>query len=467
MRPNILFIMADQFRADAIGCVGGYARTPNLDKLAERGWLFKNAFANSVQCVPSRISLAAGLYPHQTGVDRNIVCTLDPDRANWMQAIAASGYRTSFFGKSHLHPHFGDIRDRLPLMRAYGFQTVDETIGPRAAMSVRSNMTDLWEKRGAWTEYRAEMSERLASRPYTARASSLPLDLYYDCYVGRVAREHLEAMPANDPWFCCVSFGGPHEPWDCPEPYASMYAPKDMPSPRPRSRHKGGPSAIMRDLYARKDHSPDLSPAEIAAMRASYAGSVTLIDDQVGQIIACVRSRGELERTLVVFTSDHGEMNGDHGLVYKGNFFDPVVKVPLVIAPPSDEHSSALGIESDALIELMDVGVTIAAYAGAEVPGTVARSLRGLVEGHVSEHRPIVLSEFSGHSCVITPEIKVVFDPSLDAVLAFDRTADADEQEDLCLDQRYLARFAASREWLVTCRTSTPPVPNAVRNIQK
>ena len=78
MKPNILFIMADQFRADALGCVGGYARTPNLDQLAAEGFLFGNAYANSAECIPSRISLATGLYPRQTGVDRNTRCTLDP-----------------------------------------------------------------------------------------------------------------------------------------------------------------------------------------------------------------------------------------------------------------------------------------------------------------------------------------------------------------------------------------------------
>jgi len=92
MRPNILFIMADQFRADALGCVGGYTRTPNLDSLARDGWLFANAYANSAECIPSRISLATGLYPHQTGVDRNIQCTLSPDQPNWMQAIASGPF---------------------------------------------------------------------------------------------------------------------------------------------------------------------------------------------------------------------------------------------------------------------------------------------------------------------------------------------------------------------------------------
>ena len=160
MQPNILFIMADQFRADALGLVGGYARTPNLDRLAHRGHRFTTAFANSAECIPARISLATGLYPHQTGIDRNTSCTLDPRIPNWMQAIAAAGYRTSLFGKTHLHPHDGDLRDRVPLMHAYGLETVDEIAGPRASVHVRSNLTDRWEDSNLWELYRSDFRER-------------------------------------------------------------------------------------------------------------------------------------------------------------------------------------------------------------------------------------------------------------------------------------------------------------------
>jgi choline-sulfatase len=101
--------------------------------LADEGVIFTNAFVNSAECVPSRLSLATGLYPHQFGVDKNLECTLNPAAPNWMRALLDAGYRTSFFGKSHLHPHKGDIRDRLHLMHSYGLQSVVETVGPRAA----------------------------------------------------------------------------------------------------------------------------------------------------------------------------------------------------------------------------------------------------------------------------------------------------------------------------------------------
>jgi len=463
MQPNILFVMADQFRADAVGCVGGYARTPNLDKLVTEGWLFTSAFANSAECIPSRISLATGLYPHQTGVDRNIRCTLDPDCPNWMQAVAAAGYRTSLFGKTHLHPHEGDIRDRLPLMHRYGLQTVNETTGPRACEFVRSNMTELWEARNVWDAFRADLRERFATKAFVARPSPLPLELYYDCYVGRTARSYLQSLTGDEPWFCWVSFGGPHEPWDAPEPYASMYPPKDMPPPRSRTCHVNGIGGLLKGLYKSRKHSPDLTADEIAAMRANYAGNVTLIDNEIGQIVETIRRRGELGRTLIAFTSDHGEMNGDHGLIYKGNFFDPAIKIPMIIVPPTSDRRAVAGKVSSALVELMDVGATLTDYAEARQPrSSLASSLRPLMENRALTHRSIAVSEFTAHTCTVTPEIKVEFDPLLNPTLAFDRLVDLEEQNDVSHDLNYQRTIVKLRTGLDLFRASTPPVSAVV-----
>lgn len=462
MKPNILFIMADQFRFDALGCVGGYANTPNLDKLAGRGCLFTNAFANSVECVPSRISLATGLYPHQFGVDRNLRCSLNPDVPNWMQAIAAAGYSTSLFGKSHFHPT-ADLRDRLDLMHSYGFQVVNETAGPRALAGLACNLTDLWNEHGVLEAYRQDLKERLDSRPFVPRPTPLPLDLYYDRYVGRVASEHLERTTKDQPWFCCVSFGGPHEPWDAPEPYASMYAPDSMPLPKPRMRRDGHRRSLIDALYESRETNPDLSLAEVAAMRANYAGSVTLIDEEIGNLIDLVESRGQLEHTLIVFTSDHGEMNGDYELVYKANFYDPAVKVPLIIVPPEHPESN-YGRVLDTLVELLDVGATLTDYAGALYPERAfGSSLRAQIEGnHVSENLTTIVSEFAAHTCIITEDLKVEFDAELNAVLGFDRINDPNELTDISQDSTYAGRIGSCADWLFRFRSSTIPTEAAI-----
>jgi choline-sulfatase len=461
MRPNILFILTDQFRADALGCVGGWVRTPNLDALAARGTLFTNAFANSPQCVPSRISLATALYPHQTGVDSNCACTLNPETPNWMKAVADAGYRTSLFGKTHLHPHAGDLRHRLPLMHQYGLQIVDETTGPRASANVASNMTDLWDSLGYWDAYKVDLSERLAAKPFMAKPTSLPLPLYYDKYVGDVAYRHLESSTL-EPWFCWVSFGGPHEPWDAPEPYASMYNPEDMPAPSPRIE-SAQLSGLLKTVYDSGRHSPALTDDEIAEMRANYAGNVTLIDDEIGRIIQLLSDRGDLERTAIVFTSDHGEMNGDHRLIYKSNFLDPAIKVPLIIVPPGGGHAGRRGQISSAIVELMDVGATILDFAAAELGrGMQSRSLGGVIEGRLSEHRSIAVSEYCNHVCVVSDGYKAEFEQGGTPTLLFDRREDPQEQRNLVHDGRYRETLLELLQSYYLLREASPPVTGAV-----
>lgn len=128
-RPNILFVMTDQQRWDAMGCSGGWVRTPNLDRIAAEGVRFANCVTNSPVCIPARLSLATGLYPHNTGVWMNLRHHLDEDTPTWMRSIREAGYRTSVFGKTHLHHHSGDLRDREELLQAYGLQDVDEIGG--------------------------------------------------------------------------------------------------------------------------------------------------------------------------------------------------------------------------------------------------------------------------------------------------------------------------------------------------
>lgn len=161
-------------------------------------------------------------------------------------------------------------------MHRYGLQSVDETAGPRASGRVGSNLTDLWASQEVWEVYRADLRERFTQKAFVARPTPLPLELYYDCYVGRTARTFLESLPTGESWFCWVSFGGPHEPWDAPEPYASLYAPKDMPQPRARTRHVNSAPGLLQRLYGSGKNSPDFTPEDVAAMRANYAGNVTL-----------------------------------------------------------------------------------------------------------------------------------------------------------------------------------------------
>ena len=368
MRPNLLLILCDQLRWDALGCSGGVSATPHVDGIARDGTTFTQCVAAAPQCVPARIALATGRYPHMTGIWENGEVQLAPDTPTWMSALRAAGYRTAMIGKAHLHPHSGDLRDREPLMHALGYDDVDEIPGPTACMTTGSHMTALWDRLGWLERYREDLRDRFEREPWVARPSVLPLELYADVYVGTRSAQWLVDLPATTPWFLTVGFSGPHDPWDAPEPYASRYDPAAMPAARPAPvdaapRPQGELDTHAHDQRQRlrfTDH-------DVARLRANYAGKVTLIDDEVGRVLAAVRARGELENTLVVFTSDHGEMSGDAGLLYKSTFLDGAARVPLIVRIPSVE---ARGVRCDGPVEGFDVAGTLADYGGRDVAGS-------------------------------------------------------------------------------------------------
>lgn len=427
VRPNILMVMTDQQRWDAMGCVSDWLATPHIDSIARSGMRFSDAYTNSPVCIPARVSLATGRYPHNTGVWENQnKYTLPPETPTWMQTLRGAGYATSVFGKTHLHPHTGDLRDREHLLHAYGLDHVDEIAGPRATNVARSHMTDRWEAAGVYAAYQQDSRERFQNKPWVARPTPVPLEHYADVYVGQQAKSYLQQYDQTAPWFCWVSFGGPHEPWDAPEPYASMYDPAAMPAPlvAEPSRPQRPRGVLDRRLRQR----PALEPGDVAKMRANYAGNMTLIDDQIGEILGVLEERGELDSTVIVLVSDHGEMNGDFGLLYKQNFLNPAVRVPFLIKAPG----KASGATSATPVELMDVGATLLDLAGAEqVEGSFAQSLVPVLDDPLRSHREAALSELSGEVMLATGEWKVALNRNGRIYLLFDLVNDPHETRNL------------------------------------
>ena len=425
MKPNILLLMTDQQRADALGSVTPWMDTPHMDRIAAEGVRFSRCVTNSPVCVPARRSLATGHYPHNTGVWHNQTTQLDPEAPNWMRAVREAGYRTSLFGKTHLNHAGGDLRTQAPLLTAQGIDDVYETVGPRACARTLSHMTAEWESLGIWDAYQRDFAERFATRPHLVRPSPLGFEHYYDTHVGQKAKAYLEAYDRDQPWFCWVSFGGPHEPWDTPEPWFSHYHPERMP-PALNGDLRGGdrPRGRLDAALARR---PALTPADVAALRANYAGNVSLIDDQIGQLFTVIERRGEWQNTVVVLCSDHGEMNGDFGLLYKGNFLNSAVRVPLLVKGPG----VARGV-CEAPVEWFDVGPTLAEFAGAELDfAQFAVSLMASLRDPGVSTRSEALSEIYREVMVMDTRWKCAVDAAGAAYLLFDLEHDPDESTNL------------------------------------
>lgn len=428
---NIVLILTDQHRADAMGCAGEPAlRTPNLDRLAAEGVRFAHTYCQSPVCMPSRTSLFTGRYPHQHHVLNN-GATVWPDSPCFVRSLREAGRQTAVIGKLHFTwRHDVDMLASHPLLWQLGFDDAHETTGKMSMANLRaSEYSEYLRHRGLLYPFYADLRRRVAAGPTGEHgASVLPEEAHIDAWVGDQAVSWLTAHDGS-PFFLWVGPPGPHNPFDPPEPYASMYHPEDM---------RSGITAPATDPTAAQQLARfGLSSADrslVQAMRAQYYGNVSLIDDRVGRILAVLAQRGWLEDTWVVYTADHGEMLGDHGLLWKGQFYESSVTVPLLIRPPDRLRAAPRGVVSNALVELLDVPATLLDLAGAQVDGNQGRSLLPLIrdEAAAERHRSAVFSEIDRRLMVRNGQYKLVLQTGTLAPLAlWDLDADPDEVTNL------------------------------------
>ncbi len=337
-RPNILLITADQMRWDCLGCSGNRKiRTPNLDALAARGVLFRNAFSPDPICVPARASIMTGNYPHVcTGVKSNGGRILD-GQPLLTKALAGSGYRTYAVGKLHFAPYSPPGAPRL----VHGFESADLTesgrihaqFDPEGKLSGLEDYIDYLKTVG-WGGYsRAHGAGNNDVRPCP---SPLPKEHYVDQWIADRAIErierHAEESPGR-PFFMWLSSPKPHSPYDPPRPYDAMYDPREMPAPFGSPADLASRYALMeRERYERALDS--ISPAAWRTIRAYYYASITFLDEMIGKVLRKLEDMDRLRDTVVLFTADHGDMIGDFGTSFKVCHMNGSVRVPLIAAGP-------------------------------------------------------------------------------------------------------------------------------------
>ena len=433
--PNILILMPDQQRADCLSSAGHpQIKTPNMDRIVQEGMRFTQATTVSPVCMPARVSFVTGLYPHNHGIWQNSGGLPATDE-NLFHILQRAGYATAHIGKAHLYEGEGHLRTREEHMHARGLEYVHEASGPHASASEGSFVTDRWEKLGLWETYKRDIRELDKYDGAIVLPSPLPVEEHLDSCVGRKAVEFVQEYKDPRPLCLFVGFPGPHEPWDAPGEYATMYDPDETPPaiPIPQA-HESLPDYVRgkRDFSGQQKAVMETVPS----IRACYYGKISLIDTWCGHILDAFASRGWLDDLLVVFWSDHGEMAGDHGMLYKNTFHEASVRVPLVLRWPG--HIPA-DTTTSALVENVDVFPTLLEAVGCEPSmRCLGRSLWPVIRDPQAELRDYQLSEIkwqreSGERRIMvrSHRHKYAIDEAGRGFMLYDLQEDPEEQKNL------------------------------------
>jgi arylsulfatase len=457
-RPNIVLFMSDQHRGDIMGCAGdNVVKTPHLDRLAAEGIRYDSVFCQGPLCMPARASFLTERYVRDHGVLQNQPDT-PTNLPTFLHSLQARGYHTCCIGKMHLWVHGGtrddgrrthDTRERIDQMRAYGFDEPIETVGKLASVAIKSEYSDHLEARGLYGTYQEWVAARMyagaggttpAGRPHWALSSAASNPVsgadYIDAWHGQRVARWVEEYDRAEPFFLWVGFPGPHDPWDAPGDFVDLYRNVPMPMPgslrRPDLPETGPFRSFLNYFLNTHSDSPNLTDEAIEKIRRYYYANVTVIDQAIGSILAALERRGLLENTWVIYTSDHGEMMGEHRMLTKMVFYEPSVRVPLLIRPPAGSKTQVV---TD-LVEHFDVSATIRTLAGAGADtGEAAFEGRPLLDPNGGLHdltRVAVHSENFGLGMVRTTTHKLVFwEDTQEVVQLFDLVADPFEDDNL------------------------------------
>lgn len=395
-RPNILWICSDQQRFDTLGCCGNsLVHTPNLDRLAESGTLFTHAYSQSPVCTPSRASFLTGRYPRTCRTRQN-GADIPADEVLVTRLLANVGYICGLSGKLHLSACNPAVCGEMERRIDDGYAEFHWSHHSGAG----------WDTRNAYWAWLADKGATFTSHPHPDSdyvRLGPPAELHQTTWCAEMACDFIRARAADGrPWLFSVNPFDPHHPFDAPASHLARYLDRldDIPLPN----YVEGELAD-KTQWQQYDHAgayghdagfpyEKMTPHDHRLVRASYWAMCDLIDEQVGRMLDALEETGQLERTIVIYTSDHGEMLGDHGIYLKGPYFyEPAIHVPLIIACPGVVRAQ----QSKALVELIDLPQTLLDAVGLpHSPGMQGRSLWAILTGKRSPdtHREDVYCEY-------------------------------------------------------------------------
>lgn len=394
-KPNILWICTDQQRYDSIQALGNkHVHTPHIDKLAEEGVTFRRAYAQSPVCTPSRASFLTGRYPRTTRVTYNGNDDFPADEVLVTKMMADEGYDCGLVGKLHLSAAEGIVEKRTN----DGYTTFKWSQHPHDDWP-GANDYQLWLKeRGIEWDEHYHLGDW--KNIFPKGEGGLPAEYQQTTWCAEEAIQFMEEK-TDKPWLLSVNMFDPHPPFDPPLAYRERFNVEDMPLPKWKDGEMDNKPSIQQEDVKHGGQAgtgpcyTDMSDEQKQQATADYYAMVELIDEQVGRMMETLKATNQLDNTVVIFHSDHGEMLGDHGLYWKGAYFyEELVHVPLIISYPKKLQQN---IQSNALVELVDLAPTILDLAGLDIPYYMqGRSLVSLMKGEVDPdyHKDYVYCEY-------------------------------------------------------------------------
>ena len=429
-KKNLLFIMTDQQRYDALSLAGNQVlETPNLDRLGKEGAYFKNAYTPCAVCAPARSSILTGYTVENTGVRTNDRAYYYDEEAvmtmpTFDEILTENGYHCEYYGKWHSQTSHTDIYKNPKQMSKSGksifghggqnfvYQDyINEAYPARELQpdemldkfTKRPYLPDPMDKFYGKNHEAIEEERKKMSQPNFYGALQVPAEHSFTAFQAKEAIEAIERLK-DSTFSITLSFHFPHAPMIPPEPYYSMYPAEEMLPPASISDDMQ--NSPYRNANGRLGLPEYSDPEKIKYMISDYYGLVRELDDWIGKILAKLDELGLTENTLVIFTSDHGEMLGAHGLREKNVFYEESSHIPLLIRFPGEIEKETI---SERYVSLVDLFPTILDYLKIEEYPSDGKSLRGLMEGTDLKYGEYVVTEWN-YRGDISPNYMVVKD---------------------------------------------------------
>lgn len=348
-KPNILWICSDQQRWDTIHALGNkQIKTPNIDRLVKEGTSFTKAHCISPICTPSRAAFLTGMYPSAVGGCKNGAAYW-PEKAPLVtKLLKDAGYVCGLSGKLHLSGAMVNNPEKRP--KDDGYSEFHYSHGPNQGGDKNDYLT--------WLKKQGQTYRNVKKFPWKKQA---PLHQTTWC-----CERAMDFMKKNrgKPWLFSVNMFDPHAPLDPPPDYVKRYDIDSLRLPLWKDSDVKEKSVFNAIFFQGKPKKWD--PRKARTTIAKYWAMCELIDENVGRLLKCLKETGQLDNTVIIYTSDHGDMMGDHGMMYKGcRFYDGLMRVPLIFWAPGTFKRN---LKSDALVDLMDIAPTLLQLTGQKIP---------------------------------------------------------------------------------------------------